>query len=181
MSAPVAVYRSDHPNVLAVWMDFIRENAAFKVNVRSFLNDYAPGFDAMAANYPRGRSVVGISAKYDDPIPDGWRRPARFDGQFKPDKRTRLGKEIAEWMGRLRLDDPRQELPGMPDTVVVGDHFYHPSLREMDGFLYVGWPLQIESAFAEDWSARGPLDHDIWERVPLSEYHALLEHEEVAS
>lgn len=174
MGTPIAVYRSSHPHVLQVWSDFTERNTAFKIRVREFLDQCAPGFDAMSVTGLRDKRITGIAARESDEPPKGWRRPARFDGILKPDRRTHLGKEIARQMNKLAIRDPRYDLPGMPGLVVVGHYWYHPSVRLMDGYLYVAWSTEIESPFAEDWSTRGPLDTEVWARVPLSEYHALL-------
>jgi hypothetical protein len=177
--ADKTVYRTERPEVVALrgkWSDAHREMCARR---DCFLSEHAPeGAAAQIVEGVWGRMMVGISLDgRADEVPDGWRLDPR-QGFLVPRRNTRRGKTIVEALGKVRMANPRDDLPGMPSLHWAGRSFAWPAVEFHGEAMYVVW------------GGGGPpaeeIDSDVWERVRLSEWYAMVEryvddHVEVSS
>jgi hypothetical protein len=170
------VYRSTHPDVLKVWDDAHKRAEEIDKARRALLDEL--GFEGR----PGLIDDVGIyGVQHLDehgPVPDGWLRDRRTEGAIVPDRRRKLGREVAGKFKGLTMPDLRRLLPGgMPSTVLhleISKRFW-PAIKRFDDAVYVVWgcdPEQLERA--------DRINSEVWERVKLSEYYAAVEVHEAA-
>lgn len=169
----LTVYRSTHPDVLAAW-NKAEQRAAEIVNQRkAFLAEH--GFTERTIAV-RGQWMIGVAHPEDQPVPDGWRHDRSLTGAIVPARRTTAGKKIGAQLDKLTLPSPRKNLPGGMPEMAWGDHrMYRPGIALIGDAIYVKWGCDPETV---DQMAK--VDRDVWERVKLSEYYAVLEAEEAA-
>lgn len=100
------------------------------------------------------------------PIPAGWRTDRRIPDALVPNRRIKLGKQIAEELAAIPHANGRRLLPGnMPDYCITEHTLMHPSIETLDGHLFVGWPRALPD------KVDSRLDGTVWQQVRLSTYH----------
>ncbi|TYK45208.1 hypothetical protein [Actinomadura decatromicini] len=165
------VYRSTHPDVLDHWRNTGSAEAqqAWRARVEETLTDL--GLAGCRLVLKGETRVVGV--EYDGEPPEGWRRNRDLAGSIAPARRTAVGKEIGKRLDDLRRPDPRRDLPGgMPDVAFAKHTFMRCGIAPHGDAVYVTWPDEIDKG---DGSY---IDPNVWDRIKLSEYYALLEAEE---
>ncbi|MFI6496840.1 hypothetical protein [Nonomuraea typhae] len=160
------VYRSTHPEVLAAWEAKKQKMTDVYEQRRKLLDEL--GFEGRPALIT-DTQIHGVQFAGAD-IPAGWRADYQFGNAIIPNKRTKIGKQIAKRFEELHTPNPRA-LVGMPGTDVELGRWAECGLREMDGALFVTWPRPIDEK---------RIDLDRWERVKLSEFYATVEAHEAA-
>lgn len=168
----LVVYRSTHPDVLASIEAYRAAMVTWQAAAAALLTELGftdRGF--VVATAFGFRWITGVEYRDGDCIPDGWRRVERGKSQgLVPDKRRKVGKKAHARMEDTQPPaDLRASLPGMPGEQLIGGASLTPALREMAGAVWVSWRNEVSG-----------VDPEIWERVKLSEYYALLEAEEAS-
>lgn len=171
--ADLAVYRSTHQDVLAIWHSAHEQAKDIGRKRRALLDELGfEGRQALIAEH----NIIGVEHRQEDgPIPEGWRRDSRTAGAIVPDRRRAVGKKLGKRLDGLTMPDLRKIMPGgMPHMVwnLAVNKLHWPGFEFMGGALYVKWgcdPAQVERAET--------LDLEVWERVKLSEYYAAVERE----
>lgn len=174
MSLPpiAAAYRAEG-TVIAAWRE--RIDAAWKIfndAVKAFAGANDPSGTLTPVMKRLGGSVWLVGLLGDGELLEGW-RPAT-DGTFVPDRRTRIGRAAHEAMKEIKLNDGG--LPGMPDVITIGNHWYHPGVEVNGPIIWVTWacdPDHPEACF--DFSKLEGIDATIWTRAKLSEYYVFKE------
>lgn len=166
-----AVYRSDHPDVIAAWAD---SQAAYEAQREARAEALVRwGFAANQSVYVvntalSGHRWAGIAWTSDEDPPAGWRRD-KDDREFLvPHRRSALGKRVdAEFAALARTVEPRRALSplGMPAIAMGAGTVSTYAARLTDGVVWVGWASP---------PVEGP-DPTWWDWAPLSEYYALVE------
>ncbi|REF00240.1 hypothetical protein [Thermomonospora umbrina] len=173
---PEVVYRSTHPDVLAHWDRAGSADAqtAWRARVDQVIADLGfPGRRFATSDGLRGVKVTGVEHPKDEPVPAGWRRDGSLPGAITPDRRRRLGKEVAERLDGLAAPNPRRDLPGgMPDVAFSSLRLMRPGVARLGDAVVVTWSAEIDSGDAEH------IDPAVWERIRLSEYYAAVEAEQ---
>lgn len=180
------VFRSSHPDVLAVW-----DARAEKVEARRVyaltLEERFGGRKALFTS----RAVVGLQPLDGE---SGYRAPRSRDdlpgfrfgvkeGYWCPDKRTAEGRALAKEFAQYAVPKPRY--PGMPGEVWPrsddggGSYLYTPGSQRFEDTIYVTWGCSAERLLPGNGDPRekggDTVDLAVWEHVRLSEWHALLE------
>ncbi|MEV0831487.1 MULTISPECIES: hypothetical protein [Streptosporangiaceae] len=174
--ADLTVYRTRQPETVALAASYTEAYKAWQARVAETLTDLGfPEREPVVAGALLRYGVAGIKHQDGEMIPPGWRVTWMYDQDLLvPDRRTKAGKAAGARLEQLEMPtDPRRLLPGMPAEVRIDGHRYNPGMacRENDSALYVTW----KHAPPADW-----VDTVIWDRVPLSEYYAVVEAEDAA-
>lgn len=166
-----AHYKSTDAEVLAAW-------EAAQQGFRDFdkaRDEWAAGFpdhEPFVLRSPDAVFLVGLHHERDGESPgEGWRLTNHRTGYacWVPDKRTKLGKELAATIKTLRAKHV-EKIPGMPMLTIVENHFYSPGVIVHEATAYVNWT----SSFAEV-EREGKVDETRWERIKRSEFYAAKE------
>lgn len=171
-----AVYRSGHPDVIAVW-DKAHKRAEEVGRARRALLDEL-GFEGRPALIS-DTAMLGVQHLPEHgPIPEGWRRDSSTYEAIVPDRRRKLGKEIGKRLNALSMPDLRKLLPGgMPSMAwdLENSKVHWAALKRFADAVFVVWGCDPEKA------ERGvKIDADLWHRIKLSEYYAIKEAAEEA-
>lgn len=172
------VYRSDHPDVLAAWERWDDESLAFHNAIQDAKKEWGFPPDASCSYLTtRTMRVVGVKPFGDNARrpPEGWRLDTKH-WLWVPFRSRKEGKAIAKLMDSLTCEKVTSYLPGMPAEHWQGLTFRHPGVRAMAGALWVTWSVDLDAVrntlVKKD---EAPYDHEIWQRVPLSEFYAKVE------
>jgi hypothetical protein len=191
-----SAYRSDHPDVLAAWEKLHDDTRAWSRAVSELSEQCGFGTRYIMS----GPHLVGFPVPDDGAAPEGWRiRDGRGMAYLVPDRRRKIGKQIAARMAEVGACPTTADLPGMPDGVSVPKDdqsgpwthtTHHPQGHVLlDGYLWCRWALGadlVERPKPEKGDGvltlfqRTFFDPALWERVRMSEYHAAHEAAEAA-
>lgn len=175
--ADLTIYRSTHPDALAAWHAAHQLAKDIGRRRRALLDQL--GFEGRQALIAEHR-IIGVEHRTEHgPIPDGWRRDRATDGAIVPDRRRGPGKKLGKQLDGLTIPDLRKRLPGgMPEMVwnLADGKVHSPGFAFMGGALYVEWGCDPEKV-----ERSATLAPEIWERVKLSEYYAVVEREEAGA
>jgi hypothetical protein len=188
------VFKSQHPDVLAVWQEFEAASKAFHEFADDFASRYAvDGREVMVREsgwFGRVVSGLGINDADNDrhaprsrPELPGLRLGAK-EGYWVPDKRTAEGRALSKEFKEQRAKKP--SYPGMPDEVWADREdgrslIFWPGSDMADGWVWVTWGCGADRLIegrGDSGSSRrdfDPVDLTIWTHVRLSEYHAMRE------
>ena len=169
MSTDQTVYRSSHPATLATWHDTHKLADEIGERRRALLD--ALGFEGRTA-LVNDRRLVGVEHREQHgPIPEGWRHDPSVSGAIVPDRRRKVGKDVGKKFDELTLPDLRRSLPGGMPEMAIGDGKAHwPSIALIADAIYVKWRCDPEKV------ERGNrIDPEMWQRIKLSEYYAVVE------
>lgn len=176
MSATQAAFVTDQQHVLDALRD-ARERAREWHNemdewVRANIGaEFAPAY-MVGIGEPKPAGVRRIDDA-DTPGPGkGWRWVAR-SAMWKPDKRTKFGKQHSDRFdpNRNRPPSVRSAVPGMPSMCLASHKMATPGLLEDGDRLWVSWSIDLSD---DEWEREG-VDWTVWRRARLSEYHAARE------
>jgi hypothetical protein len=182
------VYRTRNPVIFDAYRALKEGVDAYKKSVDDFLAGKGLGdYDWLVWQDYR---FAGLKLKpregareypYEEPAPENWRRDSQRD-RYVPDRRRKQGKII-----QAALDELGKRHPGNLLSVLTGmpaRSFPSLSRHQTPGVyipldedaVYVHWNDDPE--MVSEWNgarAADPVDHGIWERIPLSEYYAARE------
>ncbi|RCG27218.1 hypothetical protein DQ384_26220 [Sphaerisporangium album] len=170
--ADLTVYRTRLPGVLQLWQHLAHADDAWNTEVKAALSELDMAGRKVIVDEYTG-AIIGVEHDGGDP-PAGWRVHRKL-GHLVPNRSITAGKRIDQVLDRLRRPDVRDRLPGMPRQ-----HWGGPALLtcgvavhedEHGPALYATWPGSIPDEL---------VDGEIWERLRLSVYYAVLEAEEDA-
>lgn len=170
-----ACYRSNHPDVLAVWEESDRLYREAHERICTFAEKY--GGKALVYT-GRSYSLAGL----DSPEAPGgnntlWRL-VRKTGAWVPRRTTKQGKELGKEFDACAARS-LGEVPGLPRYVNVVDTMFHMKgalLFAHDGYVYAGWMgIDHEDVLKSSW---GRLDESAWAQIQRSEFYAAQEAEE---
>ena len=179
MTDPV-IYRSRTPEVPAAWKAACEALSAYIAATQAILDE--AGFAGWPAFRNNGSwsygKIAGIGVPDSEEMPDGWRAAKHC---AVPDKRTKAGREM-----QARLDAVKHpgaltgHLPGMAADVLNGMSGYivSPDIRVLGESVYAEWSADPERAEVSFSNRTTQVDHDLWERVKLSDYYAEREAED---
>ena len=174
-----AVYRSTHPEVLAAWDDTQQRHRELAEKVKALRAEF-PNHPPMVYRYSDRAQFSHLSFHEDmpsigndfgpPPEPEGWR--IKKEGRstylgWVPDKRTKAGKAMAARLAEIKVTG-MGHFPGMPTTVLEGNHWYSHGSVVHDGVAYAHWGCSFADVESSNWS-RG-LDTDMWQRCRMSEF-----------
>jgi len=169
MSAPVEVYRTTDPELLAAWDSAVERKRQWNDAVAEFCEKHSGDRRFWQSNFLGSEYFDGPLVPADDVVPVGWRRDRKRQGMMRPNRRTPEGKEIAKAMAGLsRAPSFDAALQGMPSTV-DGERNPHEGSRRVhscgasrtDTYLEVEWGVKVPE---DQVDAR-------WSRIPLSQWH----------
>lgn len=180
MSNDPVIYRSTAPEALDHYQGVLDTIAVVRQRREDFIAELGmPGRKIAQMGGGAGYKMTGVQhlPEHGD-IPTGWKLDRDLSGCIKPDTRTAPGRRIAKRMEELTLPTARKDLPGgMPEMVwdMEGGPMARPGVQRMEGAVYVRWPFDPEQA---DKGLK--IDPEVWERVKLSDYYAVVERNENA-
>lgn len=187
MSGVETVFRAIDPTIMEGFRRWRTDRIAWGETVTALVEELLPGHKAVTSWGRSGLSLVGVSwsRRDDGEPPSNWRYVSGGRGVpfIIPVKNTKTGKALtARFEAIPQLDDP--PLPGMlAEWWVPGtDHGFrivYPSIEVYGDDLFLTWRVEI---VGEDHmrSSESKIDGTKWQRVKLSEYHAVKEaHEKV--
>lgn len=173
-------YKSSHPDVVAYvakimsdgWAEAIRDLGEREGIGRDF------------TTWGQTRFAGFLPPDDHSTVPAGWRvqrvqRSGAFGFYVVPDRRTKIGKAHAKWFEEHGDRPFINRLPGMRREVFDqrDNGFYVVNVDrafEHDGVVYAHWPLDRATVEHAD-RLPGRVNLDMWEPIPLSEYHLALE------
>ncbi|MGC5012572.1 hypothetical protein ACLQ2R_17550 [Streptosporangium sp. DT93] len=165
----LTVYRTTNPSILARLHATLTAIDEWQPKVEALMEDLGVGgrkiwYDAVSGQ------VFGVSHD-DGDIPEHWRYDQRKHC-LVPRRSTKPGKAIGARLDAMRRPDPRA-LKGMPSRTFAAAEpaLMTCGINEMGGALYVTWGADIHER---------EVDLNLWERVKLSEYYAVLEAQEAS-
>lgn len=182
-----AVYRSNHPEVMSAWSKLQDEMKAYREREKALIKKLKPKDGTRRRRRPmhqrRAFSTVPVFVSFEvlpgdttNP-PEGWKvrkvkgRHSLYQDVLDPDKKTKLGKEIAFQITELDRScppDPRtmgSTIPGVRQSFMGP----LPGLAQYGEYLYMHF----------DDEPSGKIDKR-WERCKMSEYWAMREADESA-
>jgi hypothetical protein len=174
-----AVYRSSAPEVTRAWDDALRALDDYRVATTDALEAARVGGYPVyrhAGHWSFGR-VSGIQVADGADVPEGW-RIVRDTDRAMPDKRTKAGRAIWQALEDIELPgNPLSRLPGMPADLLTGLRLISPSVRLIGDALYAVWAADPAGNTGDLRRSGQPceVDLNLWERVKLSEYYAVIE------
>jgi hypothetical protein len=145
------------------------------------------------------QEIVGINIypheRETGQYPAGWRKRAKDDHLTPYGEKTRnipLDARQAAAVARAAIKDMQAPKPfltrladyGMPRNAMTGNRIVSPAVRPIDGEVYVYWPIPADRLEQAEHPEEGRrhrndlVDLDRWERIPLSQWYAVLEAEE---
>lgn len=175
MSLDVA-YRSDASEVLDVWDETTRRYKAYSEACSAFEAEF-PEFALLQRGSGDRRYICGLRHREGgaDGPGHGWRYQSTMDG-WVPDRRVKAGKEFdRRFRDELKVNG-LAVFPGMPSNVMVPGHWYSHGTFEYKRVVYVNWAAEPAKVVEE----QEEFDGTLWQRIPLSEYHAAHEAAEAA-
>lgn len=175
----VAVYRATDPAIMASVEAWKAQWAEWKRSVMKFATTHSESSAPVVNTYADGaRHLVGLSYEPDLSIPDGWRVTDRGGMTYSvPNRRSKAGKALGAEMDSLALRAFHPD--GMPSAVFVENHWFSPGVEELSGTIYLTWALVLEECSDDEQGfSKQSYDPSRWERVKLSEYHAMKEAKE---
>jgi hypothetical protein len=171
---PVEVYRTFDPETVAAYMEKVRAHDEWDRTCREFSSMHTGSTNFFTSQFLGSLRMVGLPCRGDGG-PEGWRHDRTVKEMLVPDKRTKLGKQYARDMDAIRVaPNVRDSLTGMPVTV------HGRSLVPGTNRIYTSGVRLIadETGVECTWDCAVPpdqLDASIWQRVPLSQFHAEME------
>jgi hypothetical protein len=186
MMPDLVVYRSEHPDVLAVIADFEAEHKAWDEKAHALLAELGFADRAwMVRHLSDGMRITGVAVRDGDREnpPAGWKVAEGDRPVLTPDKRRKAGKDAQARIDKCQPPThPRVRLPGMPGVYFSEHRIHYPNLRDLgDGAIYVEWSTEVPelAADGDDKRRASGVDLGIWQRIKLSEFYAAVEaHEE---
>lgn len=184
MTINECAFRSEHPDVLAVWERIESEEWANQIR------DYG-----IALGVPNGGefTIWGSQefAGFTPPerasdVPDGWRvvkvtKRGVTSRHLLPDKRTKIGKAADQWFRDLGRRPYLRDLPGIPAEVIDKhtSRFRTITAFRHNGAVYAHFRVPVEAIEerSTQYTRIGAYDPDMWPSIKVSEYHAALEAE----
>lgn len=169
-----AVWRTTQPEVIALFDKWEAEEEAWAERRDAFMAKHDPsgkrGALILASSF--GRKFAGMEHLADEQIPEGWRLD-KTQWALVPYRTSKAGKVVAKELDACQPPpDPRKSLPGMPSWSIAGLRVCTPGVEPHGTAIYVIWSTD---------SVAEQVDESVWERVKLSEYHAILEAESEAA
>jgi len=161
------VFKSTAEPVLAAWNEY---QAYFAdVHARRTAVEQKHGRRLMLSRlgFGHGSRVVGFEGGDAADLPKHLK--VGRHGAWEPRMSTKAGKELQAELDGLKQLGPI--LPGMPTFQLVGLRSLAPALHEHNGVVWARWADDIQGA-ADEGFTKDPVDADLWERAPLSEYFA---------
>lgn len=181
-----AVYRATDPTIMESARAWRERAKQWQAECLVFAAKYAAEFgrtdvSPVSTAYANGsRHLTGLTHDGSSQVPTGWRLvmgSQRSPDCLVPVRRSKTGKVVGAQMDALILEAFFPE--GMPNTVFHEDHWYSPGIEVHGDDLYVTWGFDpAECSSWEKGFGPGVFDSSRWERVKLSEYHAMKEAEE---
>ena len=185
MKQEIFVYRTRNADVVAGWKDMGEQKQAWSKRIEKWAREKSKPDKKRRPIVNDGHwdagGLVGLEAFYpadygkDAQLPEGWRLQKNSRGMdyLVPRMSLKAGKALAAEIGEINRQCPdMRRLPGMPRHAGI---FASPGveLREDGQALYVLWSSKpYEGDDRED-----RVNFEIWEKVPLSEYWAVVERE----
>jgi len=173
-----SAYRSSHPSVLDEWNAWQEQIAAWRTRVREFMADYPGDYRCV----DRGQRIIGLALPAPGLDMGLWRHQhsAGFGPILVPRKLRKHEERHGESVVlRARFDalacHRALALPGMPDTVMLGSHWYSPGAMQREGAVWVNWSITYEHVEADNTWASRQFDGDLWQRARVSEFYAAKE------
>ena len=190
---PEVVYRTTSPDAIA-WAENIQRLRTEEIKLRTAFEEemlalYGPSQrDTYERNedgskkendrralWIRGDRVYALDSGYNEqpPADSGWRLDSK-EHDWRPKLATKAGKELRDRLNGLNLLHLRDqwEKIGIPPVVFTGNYMFSPGYEfdAKEGVVYISWGTQWVE---EDWKKSTAKFPDIvWEKVPLSEWHA---------
>lgn len=180
MTNDPVIYRSRTPEVLAAWKAACADLDAYIAATKAIIDEAGfAGWPVFRSNGSWGYGrFAGVGLPEGERVPAGWRIAKHC---LVPDKRTRAGREMRERLDAVEHPGSLNgKLPGMPADALNGMSGYivSPDVRVLGECVYAEWSTDPERAEASFSSQSTAVDHDLWERVRLSEYYAAREAED---
>lgn len=176
-------FRSEHPDVLAMWERIASTEWADKIREYGIAIGLPDGeFSTFGRDTFAGFTPPARAAD----VPAGWRvakvtRRGLTERYMLPDKRTKAGKAAERWFEELGRRPYLSDIPGIPGKVLDrrSSLMRNPEAFCHNGAVYVRFNVPV--AAIEDrspgYTAFGEYNPDMWATIKLSEYHAALEAE----
>lgn len=167
-----ACYRSNHPDVVAVWQDSDRRYREVHELIRALTKKY----DAQALVYQGSR--YSLAALERSTAPDPGEPTWRYDrkaGGWVPRRSTKEGKAIGKEFDACQASG-LGDVPGLPKYVPTPGEMFRMQGAAMffDGeYVWAGWmAVDHEDVVKSGW---GSFDEAMWELVKRSEFYAAQE------
>lgn len=181
VSEDLYVFITTDPEIVDLHRQWTDAYKAFGTQIRELSETLLPGQERspIIRNGFGDTHLCGFSAE--GGVPDGWRSidTGRGPGFIYPNKRSKVGKQMAQRIDALVYKDPRRQLPGMPSEKWVpnerGDGSFRvisPSIRVIDGTMFVVWRADPRK---DDAMGNPNVDTSIWEPCLLSKYYTATE------
>lgn len=187
-----AVYRSTAPAVLERLARFDRERRAWSDAVEALWRE--AGFpEGTVAWITRGGvawgdRLSGLQLPEGATAPKGWVAAKDRDGHYLPNRGSKVGRAAGDLVKQLGTAPSIGSVLtdcGMPRLIMSGLSMRQPALNsegEPPTALWVGWSIDPEAVAlharangGEPRRENGDIDMAHWDRVPLSEFYALIE------
>lgn len=174
MSNVGSTFKATHPQTIADWhAQREADREQFTRSCKSFAAEY--GRDSMIyrlSGFADSYTAFAVGLPGGGEVPAGWRKDAKT-GYIVPAKRTEEGKRIAERINALHY---LSYLPGLPQ---VASNETDPATGEglIGGFAieHIGDDWYATLSFEPDNLTLNQIDAALWQRVPLSQFHAAQE------
>lgn len=162
---PALVLRSTHPDVLAAFADWRMAHAQWRARISEHARSVT-GHDPVVLRLTGRMQYIGPALPAGEPAPAGWlvERNSAGPRHVVPNMRSHAGKAASVQLQALR-NRPALALPGMPTAFMdVDQHrFFTPG--------YDGTGITATVTWGTD-AVLPEVDQDLWDRVPLSTWHA---------
>ncbi|QYB01440.1 hypothetical protein I1A62_29850 [Rhodococcus sp. USK10] len=171
MSAPVEVYRTDDPDVLAAIETQKAAYDEWRSRIHQFAESITGTSDIWVGRFLDLEFCTGLQIAAAAPVPEGWRRKTKESESLVPDRRTKLGNEFDRQFAKLRNAPSLRRMSGMPTEV---DGLYNPKTGAGTTHTF-GIDYPGESGYVEvTWGIEVPPEKvgPQWQKVPLSQWHA---------
>jgi len=160
------VFKSTHPEVIAVVEEWKQAAYAFRKNLSRWLDQHNAEPVWFKANGTRPARMVGLTPIGEAEPPLGWRE--NKNGYWVPDKRRIPGKEAQKQMDSTTCISQLKILsPFIPVQAMAPGHWYAAGVNEIDGVVYI----THTNAFTFE-------GNEYFEPIKLSEYYAAIEVDE---
>jgi hypothetical protein len=177
-----AYYRSNHPEVIAAWEAFQKRAKKHGRALKAFEKKWAPLPGLKLYHETRSRRPMFFAyVSRRDLARVGVGSPwARWDGnpmKIRPRASGKgVDKELLAAWDKLHETAGDIKLPGMPQSYFYGLGEIRPGIEQRDdGYVYVEWG----GKGSHEVLVKHKLDVELWERLPASQWFALVEALEV--
>lgn len=165
---PAEVYRTRLPEALETFDRYREAHREWREKVAAFCEKHSDTPKFWHNSFLHHEYFIGLVAPKDGKLAPGW-RIERKNGMMVPAKRTPEGKALAAEMRKIDTG-PVLTLGGMPQesSVEYSDgsgrgRIYTFGVKRGDDYLEVSWAVPVP---------QDKVDFEIWEKVPLSQWHA---------